>query len=245
MTYIFRLSLLLLAFTPPLLQAAELSVAVATNFLATARELGTRFEAQTGHHVAFSAGSTGKLYAQIVNGAPYDILLAADAARPERLETAGIGVAGSRFVYARGALVAWSRDAALIPPQGGLPPLDRLHRVAIANPDLAPYGAAAKDALEHLGVWERIESRLVRGESIGQTYQFVATGNADLGLIARSQLPADTGSHWVVPAEYYRPVDQQLILLRDTAAVREFAEFLRSAEARDVILAAGYTIPGE
>ena len=244
MTSASRLLAALLVATPLLSQAADLSVAVATNFLPTARELGERFEQHTGHRVSFAAGSTGKLYAQIVSGAPFAVLLAADVDRPQRLDEAGLGVAGTRFTYARGALVAWSRDPGLITTKG-LPPVDSLRRIAIANPALAPYGAAARDALVNLGVWNTAEAKLVRGESIGQAFQFVATGNADLGLIARSQLPVNRGSHWLIPADLHRPVDQQLILLDDSAAAREFAQFMRSAEARSVMLAAGYTIPGD
>ena len=244
MTSVLRLVTALLTVAPLLTQAADLSVAVATNFLSTARELGQRFENVSGYRVTFAAGSTGKLYAQIVSGAPFDVLLAADADRPQRLEEAGVGIRGSRFTYARGTLVAWSRDPLLIGSEG-LPPIDQLRRIAIANPALAPYGAAARDALVSLGIWEAAATKLVRGESIGQAFQFVATGNAELGLIARSQLPFDSGSHWAIPAQLHRPIDQQVIVLADSAAAREFCDFLRGDEARRVMLAAGYTVPGD
>lgn len=224
--------------------AADLRLAVASNFARTAEQLGALFTEQTGHQVHLSAGSTGKLYAQIVNGAPFDVLLAADTRRPELLEISGKAATGSRFTYARGMLVAWSRDSELISAADGLPDFTDLRRIAIANPQLAPYGQAAQETLQELGLWETAEPKLVRGESIGQAYQFVASGNAQLGFIARSQLQPDSGSHWPVPAELHQPVDQQLVRLSDTEASRAFVEFMRSPAAQSVILAAGYLIPG-
>jgi len=229
---------------PQALQSAELQIAVASNFYPAARQLATVFRQQTGHDVRLSPGSTGKLYAQIVNGAPHEIFLAADVRRPQRLEAAGLAIAGSRFTYARGMLVVWSADPALI-TGSGLPPLSALKRIAIANPKLAPYGAAAQETLQQLGLWEAAQPKLVRGESIGQTYQFVATRNADLGFIAGSQLDPTQGSHWAVPEALHEPVDQQLVVLTDSPAAKQFASFLRSPAAQTVILAAGYLIPGE
>ena len=233
----------LLAFQPA--DATDLRVAVASNFARTAAQLGALFTAETGHGVVWSTGSTGKLYAQVVNGAPYDLLLAADTRRPELLEANGKAAANSRFTYARGTLVAWSSDPQLLAQADGLPPLTEIRRIAIANPQLAPYGLAAQQPLQALGLWAAAEPRLVRGESIGQAYQFVASGNAQLGFIAGSQLQPDAGSYWRVPASLHEPVDQQLVRLTDTAAARAFAEFMRSPAAQNVILAAGYLIPGD
>jgi len=247
MTSRFGYTVLLVLLALPLQPAVadDLRIAVASNFARTAKLLGTLFTEQTGHRVQLSPGSTGKLYAQIVNGAPYDVLLAADIRRPELLENSGRAVAGSRFTYARGTLVAWSTNPDMIDPTEGLPAIDRLRRIAIANPQLAPYGQAAEETLRALGIWERAVPKLVRGESIGQAYQYVASGNAELGLIAGAQLPAGSGSYWPVPAELHQPVDQQLVRLQDTGAALAFTDFMRSPAAQNVILAAGYLIPGD
>ncbi|NND55162.1 MAG: molybdate ABC transporter substrate-binding protein [Gammaproteobacteria bacterium] len=234
---------LCLSLAIPSVSATELRVAVASNFARTAQQLSAMFTEASGYRVSLSAGSTGKLYAQIINGAPFDVLLAADTLRPEKLEASGAALAGSRFTYARGVLVAWSSDADLIDSNAGLPEIGFLRRIAIANPQLAPYGQAAEQTLRALSLWAEAEPKLVRGESIGQTYQFVATGNAELGFIARSQLSSDTGSYWVVPGSLYQPVDQQLVVLNGADAALAFANFLRSAAAQDVILASGYLLP--
>ena len=224
------------------------TVAVASNFGAAAREIAAQFAQRSGYEVRITTASTGKLYAQIVNGAPFDLLLAADAERPLRLETAGAGVPGTRYTYALGGLVLWSRQAedchsALQRDVGGL--------IAIANPDTAPYGAAARSFLRQSGLWGEVQGRLVIGENIAQTLQFAASGNAELGFIARSQLqapslPPSTCS-WPVPGEMHDPIDQQAILLQRGAAsegARAFFEFLRSDAGRAIILRHGYALPG-
>ena len=223
------------------------TVAVASNFAGAAAELSTAFEAQTGIRVRLSMASTGKLYAQIVNGAPFDVLLAADSERPQRLEASGTGVAGTRFTYAIGELVLWSRHAgacreSLARPGAG--------RVAIANPDTAPYGRAAREFLRHIGLWESIEPRLVIGENIAQALQFVATGNAELGFIARAQLgkprlPEATCT-WPVPPATHAAIEQHALLLARAAShpgARRFLGYLRSNGARVIIRRHGYRLP--
>lgn len=233
----------------PVAATAEdyVTVAVASNFGATAREIATEFAQVADYEVRITTASTGKLYAQIVNGAPFDVLLAADAERPRRLEAGGDGVPGTRFTYAVGALVLWSRQlgdcrAALQREDTG--------RVAIANPDTAPYGAAAKAYLQRAGLWESLRRRLVIGENIAQTLQFTASGNAQLGFIARSQLQApslpEASCRWPVPEETHAPIVQQAILLRrgsGSKGARAFVDFLRGDAGRAIILRHGYRLP--
>jgi molybdate transport system substrate-binding protein len=226
-------------------------VAVASNFATVAAGLGEEFQASTGFGFELVAGSTGKLYAQIIHGAPYDMFLAADAARPERLEAAGLIVAGSRRTYAIGRLVAWSRAAAadgssciaaLAPGTPG--------KVAIANPRLAPYGAAAREFLVATGRWDAVEPRLVLGENIAQTLQFAADGGAVVALVAAAQLDAPGLPEGVcaepVPGDTHQPIEQQLVWLRragDNPAAAAFNTYLGERAARDRIQAAGYDVP--
>lgn len=225
-----------------------ITVAVATNFLLPAEGLAARFEADEGTPVTLVGGSTGQLYAQAVAGAPFDVFLAADEVRPARLVEAGIAVEGSAFVYATGRLCLWT-------PEASVPPAElerRLHegdfdRIVIANPGLAPYGAAARDALRELGLWERYRERIVLGENVGQAFAQVATGNTELGFVALAQARADgrdpAGSCWLVPAHLHAPIRQAAVLLgraADDPAARRFLDFLRSPAARDLIAAAGY-----
>jgi len=230
--------------------ADSLLIAVASNFVLTAESVATEFEAATGHDVLISSGSTGKLYAQIRNGAPFDVFLAADAARPRMLEMEGFGVPGTRQAYAYGQLVLWSRDAH---PQGQKCQ-ERLRagnfgRLAIANPDTAPYGAAARQFLARSGLWERVQARLVIGENISQTLQFVASGNAALGLVALSQLGnkrlPTASCRWTVPPDMHDPIEQQAVLLKRAAgkpAARAFLRFLVSESGRAVIARSGYLL---
>ncbi len=228
--------------TPP----AEARVAVASNFTGAARRLVSLFEEGSDHRIVLIAGSTGKHYAQIRNGARLDAFLAADIERPRRLEDEGLAVAGSRFTYARGRLVLWSGRAGSVPD--GLSGLDRhpFRHLAIAQPELAPYGRAAREALESSGLWDALLPRLVRGESVTQAFQFVASGNAELGLVAYSQAiaaEADAGSWWLVPGSLHSPIDQQAVLLRDRAGPRDFLAFLRSEAAHRVLEDFGYEAP--
>jgi len=228
--------------------AEPISVAVASNFSAPMAELVARFEESTGHRVRTSTASTGILYAQIVNGAPFSVLLAADAERPERLEQSGAGISGTRFAYAVGGLVLWSVDDALSDAdcRDQLDNLESL-RLAIANPQTAPYGVAAMQFLMRADLWNDAQDNLVFGANIAQTLQFVSSKNANLGLIAASQamdprLPAAT-CQWAVPSSMHDPIEQQAILIKDGAVGRALLEFLKSADAREIIRARGYKVP--
>ena len=231
--------------------AESITVAVASNFTTTLHDLAARFEAESGHTVRVSSASTGVLYAQIANGAPFDVLLAADAERPRLLEADGHGVAGSRFTYAIGHLVLWSRNPALtgVDCRAQLENLGQ-QRLAIANPDTAPYGAAARDSLIGLNLWKRVQAQLVVGRNIAQTLQFVASGNASLGFIAENQmldkrLPKTTCS-WPVPPELHNAIEQQAILLRraaENSVASDFLSFLRNAAGRAIIEHNGYAVP--
>lgn len=236
---------LVLAVAPT--RAETLLVAVASNFKPALERIVGRFEASTGHPVKLVSGATGKHYAQIRHGAPFDLFFAADEQRPQRLEREGLAVAGSRFTYASGALVLWSPRADVVDPSGDVLRSGDYRRLAIANPRLAPYGRAARQALVRLGLWDELQGRLVRGENIAQAFHFVRSGNAELGLVAEAQLHAagiaDEGSWWRVPAALHAPIHQQCVLLRDSAPARKLLDFVRSAEALAVLREFGYA-PG-
>lgn len=227
--------------------AAELRVAVASNFVATMSALAGRFETTRGHTLKLSSGSTGKHFAQISNGAPFDVFFAADAERPRLLEERSHAIAGSRYSYALGRLVLWSPDADLVDPDARVLESRVFRHLAISNPRLAPYGRAAEEVLRGLGAWNAIGSRLVRGENVAQTLQFVASGNAALGFVAYSQVrrPGHSmpGSIWVVPTRLYTPIDQQAVVIRDSAAARELMQFMRTAVAQAIIRDHGYATP--
>ncbi|RRJ82915.1 molybdate ABC transporter substrate-binding protein [Aestuariirhabdus litorea] len=235
--------LLVLCWAPPL-SAAEVRVAVASNFMGTAQRLAEDFERHSGHRLLISYGSTGKLYTQIYHGAPFDLFLAADAERPRRAELEGLAVSGSRITYATGQLALWS-------PRGN--PFERLtrgefRRLAIANPDTAPYGFAAREVIGRL-VASGVQQKLVYGENISQTHQFVASGNAELGFVALSQLQQERPEHlWLVPANSYPPIEQQAVLLtrgQGSEAARDFLTYLQGERATAIIIAGGYLGPGE
>jgi len=229
-----------------IVMAAEIKVAVASNFMQPAKALVKEYEAQTKHQVVLLVGSTGKHTAQISNGLRADVFMAADSARPKWLEQNGFAIEGSRFTYAVGRLALWWPDKsamdadALAKPEG---------RLAIANPKLAPYGKAAIESLRALGVYEQWRTRLVQGENVAQAYQFVYTGNADLGLFAWSQLrdgiknSADRENIWLVPANLHSPIEQQAVLLSKRDAAVEFHAFLQSEKALELIEQQGYDTP--
>jgi molybdate transport system substrate-binding protein len=228
-------------------RATDLEVAVAANFAGPMRRIAVDFTKDTGHRVVVATGATGTLFGQIENGAPFEVLLAADAATPKKLEADGFAVAGSRFTYALGRLALWSSKAGYVDAAGAVLRGGTFKYLAIANPKLAPYGAAATEALGALGLLEVLRSRLVQGESIAQTYQFVASGNAELGFVALSQIAAPgtptMGSYWIVPERLYPPIRQDAALLAKGAsnpAARALCEYLKSAKVRDVIQAYGY-----
>jgi molybdate transport system substrate-binding protein len=230
--------------------AAEVNAAVASNFSAPMKEIAALFEQQSGDTVKLSFGSTGKFYAQIKSGAPFDVFVAADTATPQHLEDEGLTASGSRFVYALGKLVLWSAQPGLVDDKGRVLRNGSYEKLAIADPKLAPYGMAAKQTLEKLAMWNSIRDKLVIGENITQAYQFAATGNAELGFVALSQVMRDgkvsAGSSWLVPADMYKPIRQSAVLLagaKDKTAARAFLDFLKSGQAAAVIRRYGYALP--
>jgi molybdate transport system substrate-binding protein len=240
------LLLLILAAAPA--QADQAALAVAANFAGPAKEIAAQFERETGHRLLLSTGSTGKFYAQIANGAPFDVLLSADTETPRRLEREGLAVADTSFPYALGKLVLWSPRAGVVDKDGEVLRKGAFARIAIANPKLAPYGAAARQAMQRLGVWDSLQGKLVQGENIAQTLQFVASGNAELGFVALSQLAegVPAGSSWLVPASLHEPLRQDAVLLAHGArnpAARAFLDFLRGTLARETIRKYGYELP--
>ncbi len=231
--------------------AEEALVAVATNFAEVAEELCDEFEAQSGHKVSLASGSSGKLYAQILNGGPFDVFLSADGVLPERIEQSDFGVKGSRFTYAIGRLALWSADAGLIQEDARETVLqDRIRKLAIANPALAPYGVASRETLQSLGAWDAVSEKIVMGENISQAAALAGTGNADAGFIAlsfavRTDRPLG-GRYIVIPGDLHSPVRQDAVLLRhgaNNAAAREFLAFLHSEKAIRRIEARGYENP--
>ncbi|MBS3805321.1 MAG: molybdate ABC transporter substrate-binding protein [Oleiphilaceae bacterium] len=247
-----RLALPMLGFVLAPAQAlgAEALIGVAANFNSAARELAKHFQSRTDHSVNLSFGSTGKLYAQIAHGAPYDVLMAADAERPIRAIDAGFAVTGSRFTYALGRLVLWSPESGLFRNGEDYLRQGQFQRLAIANPQTAPYGLAAKQTLTNLGVWESVAPRLVRGESVAQAFQFVATGNVESGLVALAQLPdtaesGSPGSRWLVPESLFEPIAQQAVLLErgmSNPAAQAWLSYLKRPEAVAIIRRHGYGV---
>ena len=231
------------------LHAEEVTVAVAANFSAPAQKIAAAFAAATGHKAIVVVGSTGKLYAQIKNGAPFQVLLSADDETPSRLGKEGAGVAASQFTYATGRLVLWSRQAGVVDDKGEVLRSGQFAHLALADPKLAPYGAAAVDVMSKLGLTASLQPKLVQGESIGQAYQFVFTGNATLGFVALSQVMVQgkitEGSAWVVPASMHSPLRQDAIVLnagKNSAAASAFMAYLRSDAAKAVIRSFGYDV---
>jgi len=228
-------------------QADQIKVAVASNFIDAIRLIAVRFEETTGHQVVLIFGSTGKHYAQIRNGAPFDLFFAADSRRPELLESEGVIVPGSRFIYAIGRLALWSPDPDTVDPAGEVLESGSFQHLAIANPRLAPYGRAARQVLQQRGLWERLQRILVRGENIGQALRFVSSGNAALGFVAYSQIKRPrqsvSGSYWLVPESLYTPIEQQAVLLREGTAARAFLAFIQGDEARQTLHGFGYSTP--
>lgn len=240
---------LLLASGLSSVQADTVQVAVAANVTVPMQKIAAAFELDTGHQARLALGSTGRFYAQIRNGAPFQLLLAADAATPQRLQDEGLGVAGTRFTYATGRLVLWSAQHQGVDAQGSVLRLPPRGKLAVADPKLAPYGAAALQTLTALGVLDAWRPQLVQGESIAQAYQFVASGNAPLGLVALSQVAVDgritSGSGWVVPAHLHDPLRQDAIVLlpgKDHAATQALARYLRSDKARAILRSHGYDL---
>ena len=226
--------------------AADVHVAVAANFTAPAKELAPIFEAKTGHKLVLSFGSTGMFYGQIKNGATYDVLLAADAKTPKKAVDEGYGVPASTFTYAVGKLVLWSANPNKVVDGKKLLASGNYNKCAVANPKLAPYGLAAYETLTALQLLETVQPKFVEGDNIGKTFNFVKTGNADVGFVALSQVYKNgrmAGSGWIVPADLYGRINQDAVLLKqgkEAAAAKEFLQFLQGPEASRVKSAYGY-----
>lgn len=230
--------------------AGEAKVAVAANFTEAAKAIAARFKARTGHEATLSFGSSGQFYTQIANGAPYEVFLSADVERPRKAEAEGLAVPGSRFTYATGRLVLWSKTPGLIdgPNAKGGAVLAKggFEKLAIADPKAAPYGQAAVETLIRLNLYEALKPRIVTGASITQAFQYVQTGAAELGFVALSQVVDEQGgSRWVVPTSDHTPIEQQAVLLKtgqDNAAAKAFLAFLKSGEAKAIIKRYGYEV---
>ncbi len=229
-------------------RADEALVAVAANFAGAVAAIGAEFTEDTGHTLKITTGATGKLYAQISEGAPFAILLSADSKTPQKLEQEGKAVTGTRFTYAVGKLTLWSPDAGKIgsDPKVALRAASTLH-IAIANPDLAPYGVAAREALSAMGLWGTIQPKIVMGENIGQTFSLIDSGAAEMGFIATSAIEVPgkepKGSRFDVPQEMFRPITQDAVLLqagKDNAAARAFIDYLKGAKAKAIAQSFGY-----
>jgi molybdate transport system substrate-binding protein len=244
---LFPLFALLFALGNVTAHADEVKAAVAANFTAAIKRLAPIFEQKTGHKLIVSSGATGQLFAQINNGAPFDVFLAADDQAPQQLIENGNAVAASHFIYATGRLALWSNTPGYIDGDGKILRSDKFVKLAIANPKAAPYGQAAIETLTSLGLLDKLQPKFVTGENIAQTQQFISTGNVELGFIALAQvkaLPAaDRGSYWLVPATLHRPIAQSAVILNTAkaqAAAAEFFAFLKSSEAIAVIRDLGY-----
>jgi molybdate transport system substrate-binding protein len=238
--------LVILVVTPAL--AEQVLVAVAANFVPPFREVATEFEKMTGHNVQIAAGSSGNFYAQIKNGAPFDVFFSADNERPKLLEDEGLGVKGSRFTYAIGRLVLWSPDPDLVKGEDTLRS-QKFKHLAVANPKTAPYGVAAMRAMQKLGVWESVQPRIVLGENIGQTMGFIESGNAELGFLALSQVMdpkiKGKGGRWDVPNDFHDPIQQDVILLakgKENPAAKALMEFVGRSQATAIIERYGYEL---
>lgn len=233
----------LVALSTGVAHAADISVAVAANFTDAAVEIAKGFQAKAGHRAVFSFGSTGQLYTQITQGAPFQVFLSADSATAKRAIDERNAVAGTQFTYAVGKIALYSKNANLVKDERTLRD-GAFQKIAIANPAAAPYGAAAVEVMRNLGVYDRLATKIVRGDNITQTYQFVDTANAEVGFVALSQLAAVTGgSRWGPPETMYTPIRQDAVLTiagANSAAAKEFLDFLKSPEAVAVIEKFGY-----
>lgn len=248
MTIFKRLTALVLSyFLISSAHADDIYLAVATNFTAAMKEIVSKFEQSHEHKVISSFGSSGKIYAQIKHGAPFQVFLSADQTKPELLEKEGLTLSGSRFTYAIGALALWSFKPDFIGSDFTQLKINNFNKLALANPKLAPYGVAALEVLDALKLKELTEAKWVQGENIAQTYQFVATGNADLGFVALSQIMnkghIQAGSSFIIPRELYSPIRQDAVLLKraqNSAGAKALHDYLKSAEAKNILHAFGY-----
>ena len=242
----FVLTLLFVAYATSL-RAEQALVAVAANFSAPMQQIALAFQKDTGHQLKLSFGATGGIYAQIKNGGPFDVFLSADQLTPQKIEAEGLGVPQTRFTYATGQLVLWSKQDGLVDDKGQVLRSKNIQRIALANPKLAPYGAAALEAMTQLGLLDELKPKLVQGDNIAQTYQFVSTQNAQLGFVALSQVFADgkitSGSSWVLPSSLYKPILQDAILLKngkDNSAAKALMLYMKGDKAKEMIKRFGY-----
>ncbi len=243
------LAALLFTVASSLASADEVQVAVAANFTAPMQKIAADFEKDTGHKAVLAFGATGKFYAQIKNGAPFQILLAADDETPAKLDKEGMTVLGSRFTYAIGTLVLWSAKPDFVDAKGAVLEKGNFEHLAIANPKLAPYGASAMETMTRMGVADKLAPKIVQGENIAQTYQFAASGNAEMAFVALSQVMKDgkigSGSAWIVPAKMHAPIRQDAVILatgKDSAAAAALMKYLKNPKALAVIKSYGYEV---
>lgn len=243
------LLLISLWLTNSIAAAATTLVAVASNFTKPMTEIAAEFEKATGHTAKLSFGPSGKFVSQIENGAPFEVFLSADEINPIKLEQSGATVPGSRFVYALGKLVLWSATSGYVDGQAGILNSGNFKHLALADPKLAPYGAAAVEVLKNMGLSEKLQSLMVQGENIAQAYQFISTGNAELGFIALSQVyengKISSGSAWIVPSDHYSPIKQSAVLLNvgaENPASKALLDFLKTAPALAIIKKYGYDL---
>lgn len=229
--------------------ADEVKVAVAANFTAPMQAIAPEFEKATGHKLVAAFGATGQFYAQIRNGAPFEVFLAADDSTPSKLESEGLTVEGSRFTYAIGGLVLWSAAADYLDGSAAALKAGQFKHLSIANPKAAPYGLAATQVLDKLGLSEALRGKLVEGQNITQAHQFVSSGNAELGFVALSQVYKDgkvsSGSAWIVPGDMYEPIKQDAVILKPGAnnpAASALVDYLKGPEAARIIESFGYTL---
>ncbi|WP_244182695.1 molybdate ABC transporter substrate-binding protein [Pseudomonas floridensis] len=233
----------------PCALADEVQVAVAANFTAPVQAIAKDFERDTGHKLVAAFGATGQIYTQIKNGAPFEVFLSADDTTPAKLEQEGDTVKGSRFTYAVGTLALWSAQPGYVDAKGDVLKGDQYQHLSIANPKTAPYGLAATQVLDRLQLTDATRSRIVEGQSITQAYQFVSTGNAELGFVALSQIYKDgkltSGSAWIVPAALHDPIRQDAVILnkgKDSAAAKALVEYLKGPQAAAIIRSFGYQL---
>ena len=229
--------------------AGEVSVAVAGNFAKPLKVLVDKFESNTGQKVTVSVGSTGKLYAQIINGAPFDVLLASDHKRPRELVDSNLAVKSSQFTYAKGKLVLWSKKTDAVDQEGVSLSSTELKYLAIANPKMAPYGAQAVFVLKNMGLYQQLEGKLIRAQNVGQAYQYLNSGSIEMGIIALSQVTENgkitSGSAWVIPHSLYQPIQQDAVLLekgKGNPVARLFLDYLKTPEALTIIRSFGYEV---
>ncbi len=244
-----RLAMLVAALAFGSAHADEVQVAVAANFTAPIQAIAADFEKDTGHKLVAAYGATGQFYTQIKNGAPFEVFLSADDTTPQKLETEGDTVKGSRFTYAVGTLALWSAKEGYVDAKGEVLKKGEFKHLSIANPKAAPYGLAATQVLAKEGLTEQVKDKIVEGQNITQAYQFVSTGNAELGFVALSQIYKDgkvtSGSAWIVPASMHDPIKQDAVILtkgKDSAAAKALVEYLKGPKAAAVIKSYGYEL---